>query len=446
MKPYNRELTQDDLDAFSQSYQDNPVLQATGRAVARVGLPGASFRNEALRDIRHLFSLDIKTMAVSNQKATGRCWLFAALNLLRENIAAQYNLEEFELSHNYMAFWDKYEKINYFLDVVLQTLDEPTDGRLVTWLTGSFQDGGQWDMFVNLVRKYGVVPKQAMPETFNSEATGHLNYVINTMLRKSAAELRRLHRDGASAEDLDGRRREIVSALYGTLCQCFGEPPRTFTWEFSDKDRNFSRFNDLTPLDFYRRFVTLPLEDMVSIIHAPTQDKPFGKTFTVRFINNVVGGKPILYLNLDMPDLKALVLRQMQAGEIVWFGSDVGHFGDRDLGAWFNDLYDYKGVLGLDLAMSKEDRLDYRQSAMNHAMVLTGVNLEDDKPNRWRIENSWGEERGKKGYYVADNLWFDDYVYQAVIDRKYLSAEQLAALEQKPIELEPWDPMGTLAD
>ena len=170
MKPSDRNLTQDDHNAFSERFQTNPVLQATGHAIAHVGLPGAAFRNEALRDIRHLFSLDIKTMPVSNQKATGRCWLFAALNLLRENIAGTHKLEEFELSQNFMAFWDKYEKINYFLDLVLQTLEEPTDGRVITWLMGSFQDGGQWDMFVNLVRKYGVVPKQAMPETFNSEA------------------------------------------------------------------------------------------------------------------------------------------------------------------------------------------------------------------------------------------------------------------------------------
>lgn len=439
-------MTQEDLGIFSQRYQANPVLQATRHAIARGGLQSAAFCQEAVRDIRHLFSLDIKTLPVSNQKATGRCWLFAALNLLRENIAGQYKLDEFELSHNYMAFWDKFEKINYFLDIVLETLDEPTDGRIITWLMSSFQDGGQWDMFVNLARKYGVVPKQAMPETFNSEATGNLNYIINTMLRKDAAELRRLYKAGASAEKLHGRRREMVGNLYGTLCQCFGEPPKTFTWEITDKDGQFSRFSDLTPLDFYHRFVTLLLEDMVSIIHAPTRDKPFGKTFTVRFINNVVGGKPILYLNLDMPDLKELVLRQMQAGELVWFGSDVGHCGDRELGAWFSDLYDYAGILGLDLTMSKEDSLDYRHSAMNHAMVLTGVNLEDGRPDRWRIENSWGDERGKKGYYVADDGWFDAYVYQAVIDRKYLSAGQLAALEQKPIELEPWDPMGTLAD
>ncbi len=439
-------ITQEDLQAFADQYHGNAVKQATAHAIARSGLTASAYRNQAKREIRHIFSLEIKTMPVTNQKASGRCWLFAGLNLLREDVAKQYKLEEFELSQVYMAFWDKFEKINYFLDTVLETVDEPSAGRMVTWLMDSYADGGQWDMFVNLVRKYGVVPKQAMPETFHSEATGVFNAVINTKLRKNAAELRRMHRSGASAASLAERKKAMVAELYGTLCQCFGEPPRIFDWEFTDKDEQYTCYKDLTPLDFAARFISLPLDDMVSVIHAPTQDKPFGRTFTVRYINNVIGGRPIFYLNLDMPDLKALVLRQMQAGEVVWFGSDVSHYGDREAGAWFSNLYDYEGVLDLDLQMSKEDMLDYRQSAMNHAMVLTGVNLQDGKPNRWKIENSWGDERGKKGYYIADDGWFDRYVYQAVVNKKYLSDEQRAALAQKPIVLEPWDPMGTLAD
>lgn len=440
------QISHEDIRQFARTYHEDPVKPVTAHAIARSGLQAAAFRNDALREIRHIFSIDIKTMPVTNQKASGRCWLFAGLNLLREDIAGQLNLEEFELSQNYLAFWDKFEKANYFLESVLDTLDEPTDGRLVSWLMTSYQDGGQWDMFINLVNKYGVVPKQAMPETHNSEGTRAVNYIINTKLRQGAAELRRLYRSGTSTADLAVRKQQMMATLYGTLCQCFGEPPETFTWEYMDKDKQYGCHSGLTPLEFYRRFVSLPLADFVSIIHAPTQDKPFGRTFTVKYINNVVGGKPILYLNMDMPDFKQLVLKQMQDGQVVWFGSDVGHGGDRDSGAWFGDLYDYEGILGLDLTLSKEDMLDYRHSAMNHAMVLTGVNLADGKPNRWKIENSWGDKSGEKGYHVADDTWFDRYVYQAVIHRKYLTADQLQALETKPIELEPWDPMGTLAD
>lgn len=440
------QITRKDIERYAKAYHQDPVKPVTAHAIARSGLQAAAFRNESLREIRPVFSIDIKTMPVTNQKASGRCWLFAGLNLLRENVANQFNLEEFELSQNYLAFWDKFEKANYFLESVLQTLDEPTEGRLVSWLMTSYQDGGQWDMFVNLVDKYGVVPKQAMPETFHSEGTGIFNYILNTKLRQGAAELRRLYRSGAEPDQLADYKQTVVAALYGTLCQCFGEPPATFTWEFVDKDKQYFCHPDLTPQDFCRRFITLQLDETVSIIHAPTQDKPFGRTFTVKYINNVVGGKPILYLNMAMPDFKQLVLKQMQDGQVVWFGSDVGHGGDRESGAWFSDLYDYEGILGLDLSLSKEDMLDYRHSAMNHAMVLTGVNLADGQPNRWKIENSWGDKNGQKGYYIANDSWFDRYVYQAVIQKKYLTDEQLKALETKPIELEPWDPMGTLAD
>ena len=446
MKQTASSLSAEDILTFTAQYRNNPVRCATAHAIARGGLNAAAFQNQALRDIRHVFSLEIKTMPATNQKASGRCWLFAGLNLLREQVARQYKLEEFELSQNYLAFWDKFEKINYFLETVLETLDEPSDGRLISWLMTSFQDGGQWDMFVNLVRKYGVVPKQTMPETFHSEATGACNALINTRLRRCAAELRRLYRAGMPQTGLAGRKKDMVGDLYGVLCQFFGEPPRRFDWEYTDKDSQYACFRDLTPLDFTARFVALNLDDYVSIIHAPTQDKPFGRTYTVRYINNVVGGRDILYLNLDMPAFKDLVLRQLQSGEVVWFGSDVGHDGDRETGAWFSNLYDYCGILDLELDMTKEDMLDYRQSAMNHAMVLTGTNLLDGKPNRWKIENSWGDERGKKGYFVADDGWFDRYVYQAVIRRSLLSDEQRQALEQKPIVLEPWDPMGTLAD
>ncbi|MBP8988871.1 MAG: C1 family peptidase [Clostridia bacterium] len=441
----NGEITKSDLKQFTRVYREDPIKPRTAHAIAHSGLQAASYRNDVLREIRPVFSIDIQTLPVTNQKASGRCWLFAALNLLREDIARQFNLEEFELSQNYLAFWDKFEKANYFLENILDTLDEPTDGRLISWLMTSYQDGGQWDMFINLIEKYGVVPKQAMPETFHSEATGPFNYIMNTKLRQDAAKLRRLYQEGAAPGELAERKKEMIGELFGTLCQCFGEPPEQFTWEFVDKDKNWNRFSDLTPQSFFSRFVTLPVADFVSIIHAPTKDKPFGKTFTVRYINNVVGGRPILYLNMDMPDFKALVLKQLKDGRPVWFGSDVGHCGDREKGAWFQNLYDYEGVLGLDLTLNKEDGLDYRHNAMNHAMVLTGVNLEEGRPNRWKIENSWGDQHGEKGYYIACDGWFDQYVYQAVIDKKYLSADQLSALKEKPIYLDPWDPMGTLA-
>ena len=445
MDKKNGFLSADKIKALHDSYLANRQRQVIGQAIAKSGLQAAAYQNTALREQKHHFSCEVETLPVTNQKASGRCWLFAGLNLMREPVARQYNLEDFELSQNYLAFWDKFEKINYFLETVLSTLEEPAEGRLISWLMTSYQDGGQWDMFVNLVEKYGVIPKQAMPETYHSSSTNGMNQIIVTALRKAAADYRRQYKDGTGVADLRIQKEKLVAHLYGTLCQCFGEPPQRFDWEYTDKDKKYGCQRDLDPDRFYKEIVKLDLKDYVSIIHAPTGDKPYGRTFTVKHLGNVVEGQPILYYNLPMDELKSFVIRQLESGQSVWFGSDVGHAGDRENGAWMDSLYDYESLLDLDLQLSKADMLDYRHSAMNHAMLLTGVNLVDGRPNRWKIENSWGDKTGKKGYYIADDAWFGKYVYQIIVEKKYLQPEQLAALAQPPIELEPWDPMGTLA-
>ncbi len=443
--PQGQPITQDKLTSYQQAYLSHPLRPVTGRAIARCGLNEASFENDALRQIRPVFSHQIDTMPVTNQKKSGRCWLFAALNLLREDIAKQLDLEPFELSQNYLTFWDKLEKGNYFLDSVLETLDEPTDSRLFCWLMASYQDGGQWDMFVNLVDKYGLVPKQAMPETYHSEATAVLNQVVTALLRKSARQLRQLSEAGAAKAALLDAKDSMVSDLYGLLCQCLGQPPERFDWDYTDKNQTVHSQTDLTPQLFLERFVSLPFREAVSVIHAPTRDKPFERTFTVRFLNNMSGGRPVRYLNLPMPQVKELVLQQLKDGFPVWFGCDVAPGADRDQGAWVQNLHAYAQSLDLDVSLSKADRLDYRQSAMNHAMVLTGVHLKDGRPVRWKIQNSWGDEPGAKGYFTADDAWFDENVYQAVINKNILSDQQKKALDQADLVLDPWDPMGSLA-
>jgi bleomycin hydrolase len=237
----------------------------------------------------------------------------------------------------------------------------------------------------------------------------------------------------------------MLGRIYGFLCSCYGEPPRTFDFEYVDKDGNYAIEKGYTPKTFAEKYVGNLLQETVSIIHAPTKDKPYHKTFTIRYLGNVVGGKDVKHLNLTMDEFKAAIIAQLQDGEVVWFGSDVGKYGDREKGFWDDLSFNDELLTGLDLAISKEDALDYGFSAMNHAMVITGVNLEDGKPNRWKIENSWGDEKGKKGYYICSDTWFDQYVFQAAVQKKYLG--KLASLaDQKPVELDPWDPMGTLAD
>jgi len=442
--PLSPQLTQ----GFAAQYESNPHLRAmanalTKNAVADVVVPHESYRNAAFK-----FSLNIKTLPVTNQKSSGRCWIFAALNVLREIIAKKHNMKKFELSENFAAFWDKYEKINYFLESAIDLVDADIDDRKLVWLlqTG-IGDGGQWDMFVNIVEKYGIAPIDAMPETHQSSNTRQMNYLINRRMRACAAAFRKARAGGAGQAELSKMKEGMMKEFYAFLRMNFGAPPTSFDFEYVDKEGVYGVERNLTPLSFAKMYLGDTLKDYVSLIDAPTKDKPYGATYTVDYINNVVGGRDILYLNLPMAELVDLTLKQLKDGEPVWFGSDVGHFGDREKGVWDDGAYDYDGAFQMDFGMSKEDLLDYRHAAMNHAMVITGVNLDESgKPTRWKIENSWGDEKGEKGYYLMTDTWFSQYVFQSVVHKKYLNAEQRAALEKPPKRLNPWDPMGTLAD
>ena len=457
-------ISKQELERFHESYSGSALCRAVTNALYKTAVNDVSFRPQARRDVQFTFSVDIPTMKVTDQKASGRCWIFSALNVLREQVAKKCDIEQFELSQNYIAFWDKFEKANYFLESVISLADRPSDDRLLTFVeeTG-IADGGQWDMFVNLVRKYGVIPKAAMEETFQSSNTRQMNRIVNTKLRQTAARLRAVYAENepvresyndiapmseATAQKMNAVKQDALDELYRIFCMCFGEPPQTFDFECRDKDKNYHIDRDLTAKESYEKYVALPLtDDFISLVNSPTADKPFYRNFTIDYLGNVAEGRPVQYLNIPMDELKALIIKQLQDGEIVWFGSDVGHCGERDMGIWSTGCLDYGGTFGMSFDMTKEERLNNRESAMNHAMCVTGVSLDENgAPRKWKIENSWSEDHGEKGFYIMDDDWFDKFVYQAVIRRKHLGDNILAALESEPLHFAPWDPMGTLAD
>ena len=439
-------VTERQLQVWSDAYAACPQRRLATRALSKCDLNDVAFVSAGAQAMRQKFSLEIETLEVTNQQSSGRCWLFAALNVLRERIAKEKNLEAFELSQSYLAFWDKFERCNYFLESMLETAGLPTDDRTVAHiLSTGVHDGGQWDMFVNVVRKYGVVPKDVFDETYQSSHTAAMNRVLNQSLKACAVRLRAMAAAGEDEDALQAEKESMLGRIYGFLCSCYGEPPASFDFEYVDKDKAYHIEKGLTPLGFCAKYVGDLLDRTVSIIHAPTQDKPYHKTYTVRFLGNVVGGGDVRHLNLTLDEFKGAILRQLEAGKVVWFGSDVGKYGERTLGLWDDGSYDYELLTGLELGLSKADGLDYGFSAMNHAMVITGVNLESGRPTRWKIENSWGDKNGQKGYYVCSDSWFDRFVYQAAVEREYLG--DLAPLaDQTPVVLAPWDPMGTLAD
>lgn len=445
----NREITRGLVDeASAKMSTDGRALIAEG--IISSGIDAASRRHEAVSRMEPIFSDELETMDITNQKKSGRCWIFAGMNVMRYAIAKKYRIKnaDFELSQSYMMFWDKLEKANYFLESVIGTASEEKSGRTVMWLFDTLLgDGGQWDMLVSLIEKYGMVPKYAMRESFHSGNSARMNALLKRKLRRDGVSLRGMYYKGCAESELRREKAGMMGEFYRMLCSFLGEPPRTFDFTYRDKDGNFHRDAGLTPLEFYHKYWGADyLGRFISVINAPTDDKPFSRLYTVKYLGNVVEGKPVTYLNLPSGELERMARAQISDGEPVWFGSDVGKYFDRETGILDTGLFDYEGALGAKLDMSKADMLDYGESCLTHAMMLVGFDRNADKTNKWKVENSWGGDVGKDGFFTMSDDWFGEYVCQVVVDRKYLTPEQLAALDGKPIQLEPWDPIGSLAD
>jgi bleomycin hydrolase len=300
-------------------------------------------------------------------------------------------------------------------------------------------------MFVNLIEKYGVVPQSVMPETNHSSRSGMMNYFLTHKLREFAFILRKLNQSKTKKINLRIKKEEMVSEIYSLLCMFLGNPPINFDWSIKDTNNKFSRFTNIEPLNFYKKFTEIKLRDKVCLIHAPMSNKKMNELYTVGFLGNVVGGRIIKYANLKIEELKKATIKSIKNNEAVWFGCDVGKMFNRDLGIMDMDLYNYENLLNTNFKMDKATRLEYGDSLMTHAMLFTGVDIKEKKPQKWRVENSWGNKNGDQGYYLMSDNWFDEYNYEVVVDKKYLSKKILSIFDLEPKILEPWDPMGALA-
>ena len=435
--------------AASEAFNASAAHRIARNAVASNGVRDAARVPEQAALATTTFDIQLEQGDVTNQKRSGRCWMFASLNTMRFRVMKKLNLKTFELSQAYPLFWDKYERSNWFFESVIESADQPLDGRELTFLLADpMCDGGQWDMFASLVKKYGVAPKEAMPETACSSNTGDLDKYLTRYLRGGAKRLRETIASGAAADDVQAMKDELLEGVYRVLAICLGEPPARFEARIRDKDGKLAVNGAFTPQEFFREFVDMDLDDYVSVINAPTPDKPFNRAYTVKYLGNVVEDGGVRYVNLPIEALKRLAVAQLKDGLPVWFGSDVDQGFLRKDGVLDPEALDVDTLfdLPIEAGLSKTERLQYGESLMTHAMTIQGVNLDEaGEPTRWRIENSWGDDRGKKGYDIGSATWFDEYVYQVVVDKKYLTADELAAYESEPIELAPWDPMGSRA-
>ena len=438
-------VTKAQIEEFRKSFDSDPSATVAQNAVSNADLSTLALRRDLVQDMDFSFSTKLDDWNATNQRRSGRCWLFATLNLFRVGAMKKMNLKNFEFSQAHIHFWDKLERANHFLEAILETSDRPVDDRTIHFLLSDpIGDGGQWNMATNLIRKHGLVPMSAYPESHSSSNTRSMNTVLKDILRTSASEIRKILDDGGSNNEARRHKEGRMKEIWRVLCIHLGTPPEKFDWQWRDKDNEFHRKGTMTPLEFVDEYVEVDWEEYICIVNDPRNE--YYRTYTVDFLQNVAGGPPVVYLNVPSNEMKDITQRLLEDGTPVWMGCDVGKNMARKRGLWDAELYDLKGLYGIQFGMEKADRLRFGQTMMTHAMLFTGVDVVDGKPRRWRVENSWGsEDSGEKGFYTMNDNWYDEHMFEIAAPKDYLTDEMKSGLKGDPIVLPAWDPMGSLA-
>lgn len=437
----SKQVTTDMIQKYHDDYVSRGTTKVIERAIRKNGIKATSEDPDITERLHRVFTHEIKTGKVSNQKHSGRCWSFATLNTLRHKFALKYHFKDFELSQNYLFFWDRIERANQFFANIIATADRDLHDRLVDhYLKAAEQDGGQWANAASIIEKYGVVPHYVMPDTYNTEDTTDIAEVLTYMMKKDALILRKLVHEHAKVGDIEETRQRMMSDVYRAAAYAFGEPPAHFDLEYRDDDHQYHREANLTPLDFYHKYFATDFHDYIVVTNAP--DHKYGQLYELPAQTNVAEGIPVQFANVPFDQLQEAVLRQLKNNETIWVGNDILQQMDRKRGLMDAHLFHREELLGIDFVMSKKERLETHQAEVTHAMTLTGYNLVDGQPNRWKIENSWGDKNGDKGYFVMSQDWFEQYTYEAVINKKYLTAQIKEIAGQKPVLLPAWDSLA----
>ena len=439
-------LSVEDLQSLRDSFTADETNRIAMNAVTAAGIDKVAKNYDRARLLQRRFSTIVDNGEATHQDRSGRCWLFSSLNVARFVAKKNMNLEQFEFSQNYAMYYDKLERVNYFLKdmACLVEAGEPEDSRVVPHLLREVMgDGGQWTMAMNVYKKYGAVPKDLFPETESSKNTDPMNNKLCKLLRQAVAHMYE------NPENIDQIVKNATEAGHRILTIHLGEPPVSFDWEWTDKDDEFHRDGEITPVEFWKKYVgSADLESYVCLVDDPRKEHPKGRKIAIEHLGNVVGGDATEYLNVPNQFMKDCVRRVLvEQGIPVWFGAECGPMMDREAGAWATDLFEYDRVYGVRFDLSKEQRVRFGDSAMDHAMAFAGVDVADDgtTTRRWRVENSWGAKIADKGYFTMSDDWFTEYVYEVAVPKALLPEEYQKALEEPAISLPAWDPMGALA-
>lgn len=434
-------LTTVDLAKIKSSVTKDASFKARQNAVTANGIAKLAVNRENAGKIDTYFSNKVKTKGITDQKSSGRCWLFTGLNFVRPKVIEKLNLSEFEFSQNYSFFWDQLEKSNLFLEIILATASKPMDDKTVEWaFKNPIGDGGQWTTFADIVTKYGVVPKQVMPETEQSDNTGKISSLLTTKLREYGLEIREMVAAGKKAEALNTRKIAMLGDVYNMLTIALGTPPDTFVWRYKDKDDKISEAKTYTPLSFYKEMLGIDMSEYVMFMNDPTRE--FNKVYEIEYDRNMADGKNWKYINLPADELKKMAIASIKANSALYFSSDVGKFLLKDNGTLDVNNFNYSDLFQTRFPMNKAQRIKTFDSGSSHAMTLIGVDLDaSGKPIKWLIENSWGPTYGFNGQLIMTDEWFNEYLFRLVVHKSFVPEDIQKLLSQPAIKLPPWDPM-----
>ena len=434
------------LDKISAAYEDNAYDKAISNALAGTSIATLAVNADNAAMIDTHFSDRVRTKGITDQKSSGRCWLFTGLNVLRAKMIDKYGLPGMEFSQSYLFFYDQLEKANLFLQGVIDTRELPFEDRKVDWLfSNPLSDGGQFTGVSNLVSKYGVVPAEAMPETYQANNTSQMANLLKLKLREDGLELRKAYEKGSNKNALQKMKVAQLSEIYRMLALCLGEPVKEFEWTRCDKENNIVSRKTYTPKSFYDEFIGEDLENnYVMIMNDPCRE--YGKVYEIDYDRHVYDGHNWLYINLPVERIKEMAIASIKDNVAMYFSCDVGKFINRSKGVLDIANFDYESLMGVKFGMDKKERVQTHASGSSHAMTLIAVDIVDGEPVKWMVENSWGPASGYKGCLIMTDEWFNEYMFRLVVEKKYVPEDILKMLEQTPEQLPAWDPMFSMEE